>query len=273
MRPALRLLSVAPMLANLSLAQHAALSGYVKDPTGAVVPNAGVTALKTDTAAKWSVSSNDVGFYEFPALPPGLYEIRVVKPGFQPLVRGSLALHIGDRVQIDLAISLGTSKEAVTVEGGPELLNTNDASVSTVIERDTVEGMPLNGRSFQSLLNLMPGVNPINPGSAGSGQSAQGQFTVDGQRADANYFMVDGVSANTGVSSGRFIGQGGTGSLPAATALGGFNGLVSVDALQEFRIATSTFAPEYGRTPGGQVLSPHTLGQQFLPRGYLRLFP
>jgi hypothetical protein len=123
-----------------------------------------------------------------------------------------------------------------------------------VVERQTVEDMPLNGRSFQSLLNLMPGVNPINPSSTGGGQSAQGQFTVDGQRADANYFMVDGVSANTGVSSGRFIGQGGTGSLPATTALGGFNGLVSVDALQEFRIATSTFAPEYGRTPGGQVL-------------------
>jgi hypothetical protein len=242
------------MLASLSFAQHAALSGYVKDPTGAVVPNAGVTAIKTDTTAKWSVSSNDVGFYEFSALPPGPYEIRVVKAGFQPLVRSGLALHIGDHVRIDLAISIGTSKEAVTVEGGPDLLNTNDASVSTVIERQTVEDMPLNGRSFQSLLNLMPGVNPINPGSAGSGQGAQGQFTVDGQRADANYFMVDGVGANAGVGSGRFIGQGGTGSLPATTALGGFNGLVSVDALQEFRIATSTFAPEYGRTPGGQVL-------------------
>jgi hypothetical protein len=100
----------------------------------------------------------------------------------------------------------------------------------------------------------MPGVNPINPSSAGNVQNAQGQFTVNGQRADANYFMVDGVSANTGVSSGRFLGQGGTGSLPATTALGGFNGLVSVDALQEFRMTTSTFAPEFGRTPGGQVL-------------------
>jgi hypothetical protein len=170
------------------------------------------------------------------------------------MVREGLTLHIGDQVQMDLALSIGASKEAVTVEGGPELLNTNDASVSSVVERQTVEDMPLNGRSFQSLLNLMPGVNPINPSSVGNVQNAQGQFTVNGQRADANYFMVDGVSANTGVSSGRFLGQGGTGSLPATTALGGFNGLVSVDALQEFRITTSTFAPEYGRTPGGQVL-------------------
>src|SRR5215472_14127805 len=254
MRRPFQLLSLVAISASLSLAQQAALSGYVKDPTGAVVPKAEVTALKTDTAAKWSVSSNDVGFYEFPALPPGPYEIHVDKAGFQPLVRGGLTLHIGDRVQTDLTLSVGTSKEAVTVEGGLELLNTSDASVSTVVERQTVENMPLNGRSFQSLLNLMPGVNPVNPGAGGNGQNAQGQFTVNGQRADANYVMVDGVSANTGVSSGRFLGQGGTGSLPATTALGGFNGLVSVDALQEFRITASTFAPEFGRTPGGQVL-------------------
>src|SRR5215471_11266490 len=248
------LLALVAIAASLCFGQQAALSGYVKDPTGAVVPKTTIVIVKKDTAAKWSTSSNDVGYYEFPALPPGPYEIRVDKAGFQPLVRGGITLHIGDRVQLDLLLNLGASKEVVTVEGGSELLNASDAAVSTVVERQTVEDMPLNGRSFQSLLNLMPGVNPINPGSVGNGLNAQGQFTVDGQRADANYFMVDGVSANTGAGSGRFLGQGGTGSLPATTALGGFNGLVSVDALQEFRITTSTFAPEYGRTPGGQVL-------------------
>jgi len=254
MRRSLLLIGVAAFSASLVLAQQAALTGYVKDPSGAVIPKAGITVIKTDTAAKWSTASSDTGLYEFSALPPGPYEIHVDKTGFQPLARGGITLHIGDRVHMDLGLSVGVSKEAVIVEGGPELLNTNDASVSTVVERQTVEDMPLNGRSFQSLLNLMPGVNPINPSSVGNGLSAQGQFTVNGQRADANYFMVDGVSANNGVSSGRFLGQGGTGSLPATTALGGFNGLVSVDALQEFRITTSTFAPEYGRTPGGQVL-------------------
>jgi hypothetical protein len=242
------------MSASLSFAQQAALSGYIKDPTGAVVPNAGVTAIRIDSAARWSTSSNDAGFYEFAALPPGSYEIHVDKAGFQPLVRAGLTMHVGDRVQTDLMLTIGSINETVTVEGGPELLNTNDASVSGVVGRETVENMPLNGRSFQSLLNLMPGVNPVNPSPGGNDSNAQGQFTVDGQRADANYFMVDGVSANTGISSGRFLGQGGTGSLPATTALGGFNGLVSVDALQEFRITTSTFAPEYGRTPGGQIL-------------------
>jgi hypothetical protein len=182
--------------------------------------------------------------------------MQVDKPGFQHLVQGNLTLHVGDRVQMNLALAVGSTKETVTVQGNPELLNTNDASVSTVIGRQTVENMPLNGRSFQSLLDLMPGVNSINPMSVtpGNVQNAQGQFTVNGQRADANYFIVDGVGANTGVSSGGLLGQGGTGSLPGTTALGGFNGLVSIDALEEFRITTSSFAPEYGRTPGGEVL-------------------
>jgi hypothetical protein len=113
--------------------------------------------------------------------------------------------------------------------------------------------MPLNGRSFQSLLSLTPGINPVAPGPSNGGVNQQGQFTANGQRGDANYFTVDGVSANTGSSTGTTLGQAGAGALPATTALGGFNGLVSIDALQEFRVTTSTFAPEYGRTPGGQV--------------------
>jgi len=238
------------------LAQQAAVSGVVIDPSGAMVPKANVAIVRTDTAARLTTTTNDAGFYEFSSLPPGPYEIHIDSPGFQPMVRRNLSLHVGDRVQIDLTLTVGNSKETVTVQGGQELLNTTDGSVSTVIDRQTVENMPLNGRSFQGLLALMPGVNSINPSSVnpGSVQNTQGQFTVNGQRADANYFMVDGVSANTGVSSGGLIGQGGAGSLPGTTALGGFNGMVSVDALQEFRITTSTFAPENGRTPGGQVL-------------------
>jgi hypothetical protein len=255
MRSILLCLALAAAPGILS-AQQATIWGRVKDPSGAVVPGAKVTVVKADTQALLETSSSDTGIYEFPSLQPGSYEIRVEKAGFQPLVRGKLTLHIGDRVQIDLELIVGDSKEAITVESGQEALNTVDGSVSTVIERQTVENMPLNGRSFQSLLNLTPGVNPINPMSLtpGNVQKTGGQFTVNGQRSDANYFMVDGVSANSGVNGGGLIGQSGTGSLPGTTALGGFNGLVSVDALQEFRIATSSFAPENGRTPGGQVL-------------------
>ena len=137
----------------------------------------------------------------------------------------------------------------VTVEGSAPLLNASDASVSTVIGNRFVENMPLNGRSFSSLIELSPGV-VLTPANL----YEQGQFSVNGQRPDANYFMVDGVSANLGnAGSGGLLYQGGAGQLPSTNAFGGTSNLVSLDALEEFRIQTSTFAPEYGRTPGAQV--------------------
>jgi hypothetical protein len=120
--------------------------------------------------------------------------------------------------------------------------------VGTVVDRNFVENLPLNGRSFQSLFELTPGVVMTR-----ATFNEQGQFSVNGQRANANYFMVDGVSANIGVSAGAAPGQSAAGSLPALTALGTTNNLVSVDALEEFRILTSSYAPEFGRTPGAQI--------------------
>jgi len=136
-----------------------------------------------------------------------------------------------------------TSKGA----GFRPLLNTSDATVSTLIGNQFVANMPLNGRSFSTLINLTPGVVLVP-----NNFYEQGQFSVNGQRPDANYFTVDGVSANLGTTSSN-LGQGGAGQLPATDAFGGMSNLVSLDALQEFRIQTSTFAPEYGRTPGAQV--------------------
>ena len=135
------------------------------------------------------------------------------------------------------------------MEGNAPLLNASDASVSTLIGNRFVENLPLNGRSFSSLIDLTPGVV-----LAASSIYEQGQFSVNGQRPDANYFLVDGVSANLGnVGAGSSLYQGGAGQLPVTSAFGGMSNLVSLDALEEFRIQTSTFAPEYGRTPGAQV--------------------
>lgn len=111
-----------------------------------------------------------------------------------------------------------------------------------------MENPPLNGRSFQTLILLTPGVV-----ASVTSFSDQGQFSVNGQHADANYFTVDGVSANFGVTGYAPLVQTAGGALPALGAAGGTNSLVSVDAMQEFRIQTSSFAPEYGRTPGGQI--------------------
>src|SRR5262249_43358846 len=120
--------------------------------------------------------------------------------------------------------------------------------VSTVIDRLLVADLPLNGRSFQTLILLAPGVV-----TTATAFDDQGQFSVNGQRADGNYFTIDGVSANFGVTGYVALVQAGGGALPALSASGGTNSLVSVDAMQEFRIQTSSFAPEFGRTPGGQI--------------------
>ncbi len=135
------------------------------------------------------------------------------------------------------------------MQASAPLLNTSDASVSTLIGNRFVENLPLNGRSFSSLIDLAPGV-VLAPASI----YEQGQFSVNGQRPDANYFLVDGVSANLGnVGAGSSLYQGGAGQLPVTSSFGGTSNLVSLDALEEFRIQTSTFAPEYGRTPGAQI--------------------
>jgi hypothetical protein len=127
-------------------------------------------------------------------------------------------------------------------------VNSESGSVSTVVDHTFVENLPLNGRSFQTLMMLTPGVVVT-----ATAFDDQGQFSVNGQRADANYFTIDGVSANFGVTGYIAMVQSASGSLPALSASGGTNSLVSVDAMQEFRIQTSSFAPEFGRTPGAQV--------------------
>src|SRR5258707_4179674 len=145
-------------------------------------------------------------------------------------------------------MTLGAASETVTVEAGAPLVNTESATVSTLIDRRFVENLPLNGRSFQTLIMLTPGV-VVTP----TAFNDQGQFSVNGQRADANYFTIDGASANFGVTGYFPLGQTAGGALPALSLSGGTNSLVSVDAMQEFRVQTSSFAPEFGRTPGGQI--------------------
>lgn len=120
--------------------------------------------------------------------------------------------------------------------------------MSTVVDRHFADNLPLNGRSFQTLIMLTPGVVVTQ-----TAFDDQRQFSVNGQRADANYFTVDGASANFGVTGYFPLVQAGGGALPALSVSGGTNSLVSVDAMEEFRVQTSSFAPEFGRTPGGQI--------------------
>jgi hypothetical protein len=231
------------------IAQTAELSGIISDPSGLPVPNAKVTVKGHATGVTRELTSNQQGLYSIPALPPGSYDITVEITGFKSVHQTGIVVEVDQRARLDFALSIGNVTESITVEGSAQLLNASDASVSTVIGNRFVENMPLNGRSFSSLIELAPGV-VLTPANI----YEQGQFSVNGQRPDANYFMVDGVGANIGnAGSGGLLYQGGAGQLPSTSAFGGMSNLVSLDALEEFRIQTSTFAPEYGRTPGAQV--------------------
>jgi hypothetical protein len=232
-------------------ADTATVSGVISDQLGAVVPNAEVRITNTDTNVAWTGTSNGSGVYLVTGLKPGRYRIHVGKEGFKGIDLIDLILNVQDSVSRNFTLQVGSTSETVSVEGNALQINTQDATVSTVVDRQFAENLPLNGRSFQSLIQLAPGVVVI-PSNASDG----GQFSVNGQRGESNYWMVDGVSANIGISSGStsaFVGNGLAGALGSFSALGGTNSLVSVDALQEFRIQTSTFAPEFGRTPGGQI--------------------
>ena len=226
---------------------NASLSGRITDRTKAVMTDAQVTAISADTNVRYETTSNALGEYSLMNLPPGPYRIEVEKPGFKKLIKPDVILHVQDALAVDFEMAVGEVTDAVTAEAGAPLLEVSEATVSALIDNRFVENMPLNGRSFSALIDLTPGVVLVT-----NNFFEQGQFSVNGQRPDANYFTVDGVSANLGSPVSSF-GQGGTGQLPATSAVGGMSNLVSLDALQEFRVQTSTFAPEFGRTPGAQV--------------------
>jgi hypothetical protein len=225
----------------------AAVNGQVRDTSGAVVQYADVQLIEDRTNVSHATKTKRDGIYAFTNIPPGNYHLQVSKAGFKTVVKPDIVLNVLDALAINFDLPVGAVSQTVTVEGGGSSVNTESAAVSTVVDRQFAENLPMNGRSFQTLIELTPGVVLTT-----SSSFSDGQFSINGQRADSNYWMVDGVSANIGVSSTAATDTL-SGSLGGFSAQGGTNSLVSVDAMQEFRIQTSTFAPEFGRTPGGQI--------------------
>jgi hypothetical protein len=225
----------------------ATLSGTVKDETGAVVPNANISIISVTQGFERNTTTNGNGSFVVPLLPPGDYEVKAEHEGFAPAQVTGVVLNVNDQKIITVYLKVGKITQTVEIVDASKLIE-ESATVSTVVNRQFVDRMPLNGRSVQPLIGLAPGVVLTKTNG-----TEQGQFSVNGQRANSNYFTVDGVSANVAVVASLVPGQSGAGSLPGLSASGGTNNLVSLDALEEFKIQTSTFAPEFGRTPGAQV--------------------
>ena len=237
----------------LAQSESATLSGRVSDPSGAAVIGADVVLTNTQTNVEQRTKTNEVGLYVFPGVHPGAYRVAAGAPGFRVLIKEGLTLHVQDELAENFSLTLGAISESITVTADQNNINTTDASVSTVIDQSYVKNMPLNGRSFQDLILLTPGVVTQSP-QTGAQLGQQGEFSVNGQRTESNGYTVDGVSANVGATGGinMVSGAGPSGSLAASTALGTTQALVSVDDLQEFRVQSSSYSAEYGRNPGGQ---------------------
>jgi hypothetical protein len=154
----IRLGLVFAFCAGVAIGKNAELSGLIQDPSNSGVPGAEVTIRNEQTGGRRKTSANASGFYSLPALSPGPYRLSVRANGFETIVREGIKLEVSDTARIDFSLRIGDSRTVVTVHGGPPLINSEDASVGTVIDRDTIDQMPLNGRGIQTLIELSPGV-------------------------------------------------------------------------------------------------------------------
>ncbi|HEY0543902.1 MAG TPA: TonB-dependent receptor [Pyrinomonadaceae bacterium] len=230
-------------------AAMASLTGVVMDENSAVIPGASVTvkdALRK--TQKETVTASD-GTFSVTELWPGSYIVTVRREGFSTAEVKDVLLSAGEQAALKVRLRVGDIGETVSVTADP-LLMANSGSPGVTLERQAIENFPVNGRSLQTLTLLAPGTVATR-----ATFTEQGQLSVNGQRANANYFLLDGVSANIGVAAGASgTGQSGAGSLPGMSAMGSTNTLVTLDSLQEFKILTTAFAPEFGRTPGAQII-------------------
>ena len=214
---------------------RATMTGTVADPSGAPVSGAKVTVRNVGTNAARSMSTGEGGIYVFPDMQPALYELQVEMAGFQSTTVRDIKLDVGATRRVDIALEVGQVNQQVNVEATPPLLNTENASVSQVIESKRVTELPLNGRDFQQLQLLTPGsVSGVNyqtsQGLAGGASSLATNETMNisnGGRPGQVLFMVDG-SANSN-QNGRGIIQ-----------------RPSIDEIAEFRVQTSNMSAEYG---------------------------
>ncbi|MEI9978253.1 MAG: carboxypeptidase-like regulatory domain-containing protein [Edaphobacter sp.] len=225
----------------------ASITGFVFDQSKALVPNATIIATNTATNAQFETKTDKGGSYVLPVLPAGPYRMEIGKPGFKTILKEDLDLHVQSALEVNFQMAIGSASESITITGSSTDIQM-DGTVSTVIDRQLIESMPLNGKDMQTLFELSPGTLLNAGGTASKG----GGFSVDGQRPTANYLTIDGASGNAYVTIATSA-KNVTGTTIATSASGGTNGILPIDAIEEYRMDTSTYTAENGRTPGGQI--------------------
>jgi hypothetical protein len=241
------LLALATLHSPLLYAQTglATLSGTITDPSGAIITKANVTVTNEATNVAAKTQTTGAGVYVMPDLPPGLYRVLVEHQGFKQIEVEHLELHTQDTISRNFILPVGAASETIQVSGNQNATNDSPA-VSMTVNRDFVEDMPLNGRSLTDLIALTPG----------AAYAAGDTYSINGQRPDSNNYTVDGASAQTaGYNNNGGLPEASAlaGSIPSQTAISTTQSLVGLDSLQEFKVQTSGYSAEFGRTPGGQV--------------------
>ncbi len=225
----------------------ATLSGNVTDEQGSAVSGAAVKITDSSRAFERTATTGSDGSFIVTQLAPSNYTVTVSQTGFAETRTENVILNVNDQSKLQIQLKVGGASATVNVTDEAALVD-DSPTVKTIVDRQFIENQPLNGRSFQTLVELSPGVVLTQ-----STLPTPGQFSVNGQRASSNYFTVDGVSANFGSTASVTLYETAGGGVPSYSALGTTSSLASVDAVQEFSIQTSTYAPEFGRQPGAQV--------------------
>jgi len=211
------------------------MTGYVKDASGALVPQAKVTATHVQHGTSYPAETNGEGFYNFPALDPGEYTLTVEKEGFERSVQTGLTLSVGQNLRVDATLVVGTMTQEVSVTGQAPLVDTTSGTVSGLVDDRRIVDLPLNGRNVMSLAELVPGVVSVYAPESLSSARGGPMMNSNGGRQNMNLYTFDGSfynnpSRNTGMN------------------------FPPPDAIQEFRLLTSNFDAEFGRNSGSQAM-------------------
>lgn len=232
------LIAAAPSAA-FAQAVTGTLLGTVTDSTGAVIAGAKVTVTNQNTGLTRTVKTDAIGEYTVPSIPTGIYIVLVELDGFKATALSNVEIGVDQRAKIDVRLEVGAMTESVTIEAQTPLVQTSSSELGTTVKDEQIQALPLNGRNFVSLTRTVPGVLRGNIGAnidgAGSlAWRASASFSANGQRARDNNFMLDGVDNNETWLQTVVI-------------------FPSVDALDEFKLQTSTYSAEFGRSLGGVV--------------------
>src|SRR6266850_1152642 len=214
------------------------LQGFVTDATGAALPRAQVLVLNVGTGATRELTTDEGGRYRVPILPPGDYEVHVTATGFRTLVRRGIQLDIGQTLVLDAALEVGGVETEVSVTAEAPRINLANGSVSGLIDDKQIRDLPLNGRSFQQLALLQPGVTSALAAGSDVVGGRTPKISINGARPEQNSFLLDGTDINNVYNK-----------TPGSSA----GVLLGVDAVLEFQVLTNAYSAEFGRSAGGQI--------------------